>query len=223
MGESELSMRAAGVSRMKAAMLRKYLVPGRCLDMGCGSGLYGVICQERGVEVLQGDLEDRRLPAAKHLSFEVMDANAFELGDRGFENILAFDLIEHLDDAAAFLRMMHRHGRKRLFVSVPNEEDAQPRMMRLTHEHHLDKTHKRLYTREGLAAVLEQTGWCPITIHPMYNTCLFDFPYAVASGRRGAKLAARLVSLQLRVLRKVGLFENRCVGDWIAVAERVEG
>jgi SAM-dependent methyltransferase len=212
-------MCASEVSGNKLQLMREYLVQGRVLDLGCGNGLYGLHVESMGCNVLQIDVADRRDPRARHLPFRIMDASHLDLPEQSFDDVLAFDIMEHLDDDAAFLRGVRSVCRRRLLMSVPNAEDDQPAKLFLTHIHHKDKTHRREYTPDSLRTALEGTGFNILTIQPNFNPSLFHFAHALARASLPAKIAARLISLQCLGLECLGLFENRCVGDWFCVAE----
>ncbi len=219
MRKNELSLYAQGVASGKLRLMKDFPVGGNVLDLGCGNGLYGLHVAAMGCEVLQIDLVDRRDAKARHLPFQVMDAQQLDLPDRSFDHVLAFDVMEHLDDDVHFLQEVRRVCRRTLFLSVPNAEDSQLESLALTFIHHKDKTHRREYSREVLVCLLEQNGFRVVSIEPNFNSRLPFFAHALAKNTFWAKVAARLISLQCKVLQKVGLFENRSVGDWYCVAE----
>jgi hypothetical protein len=127
--------------------------------------------------------------------------------------------MEHLDDDVLFLQEIRRVCRGRVLISVPNADDEQPNRIALTHIHHTDKTHCREYTKDGLVEVMNRAGFQIIEVRPNINTALPYFARALAKERFLAKAAAKLISMQCKLLEKVGLFENRCIGDWYCVAE----
>ena len=219
MKTSNLSLYAAEVSSGKVRLLDDYLASGKVLDLGCGNGLYGLHVVSKGCEVLQIDVADRRDERARHLPYRAMDAQRLLLPNLSFDHVLAFDIMEHLDDDMLFLKEVRRVCRQRLFLSVPNAEDDQLKKLALTHIHHKDKTHRRAYTKESLLAVLGQCGFKVLIMKPNFNTALPNFANALAKDGLPMKIAARLISLQCRFLEKAGWFENRCIGDWYCVAE----
>lgn len=211
----------SGVNPLKEDLLRQFLLPGSVLDVGCGNGLYGLVVVSRGFSVLQLDIEDRRAPQARHLPFRAMDVQRLDLPDNSFDNVVAFDIIEHLDDDTLFLREVRRvcRARGRLLLSVPNPDDEQVRQIALTHIHYTDKTHRREYTKEGLATLLELEGFKVIINKPHLNRALPYFAHALAKKGFLPKVVARFITLQCLLFEHLGLFENRCVADWFCVAE----
>lgn len=55
-----------------------------------------------------------------------MDAQRLTFADNMFANVVAFDIMEHLDDDALFLQEIHRVCRGRVLLSVPIADDEQP-------------------------------------------------------------------------------------------------
>jgi hypothetical protein len=140
-----------------------------------------------------------------------------------FENVVALDILEHMPDEDRFLSAVAAVCTRRLIVSVPNADDSQPAMMGLTHFHHTDKTHRREYSPQSLEAALARHGFRVLETRPQYNTLwAFNAPMALARNNRLSWLAAKSIWAQCRLYEAVGLFENRCVGDWLCAAERID-
>jgi len=218
---SGYSTPTSGVNPLKVDLLRQSLLPGSVLDVGCGNGLYGLVVVSLGSSVLQLDIEDRRAPEARHLPFRAMDVQRLDLPDNSFDNVIAFDIMEHIDNDAFFLQEVRRVLKKRgrLILSVPNSDDEQLRLLSLTHIHHTDKTHRREYTEEGLTTILDQEGFTIIKFLPQFNKAMPFFAHALVKKGFFPKIAARFISLQCLLFEGLGLFENRCVADWFCVAD----
>jgi SAM-dependent methyltransferase len=217
----QLSLSAVGVSPGKLRLLDDFIVPGKVLDVGCGNGLYGLHLASKGCELLQIDLADRRDERARHLPFRIMDAHCLEFSDNEFDHVIAFDIMEHLDDDTKFLQDIQRICKQRLFISVPNEDDEQIAILGMTHIHHKDKTHRREYKRVNLEKALVENRFNVLCIRPNSAAGLAFFAYALAKKNLLAKAAAKLIVIQCKMFMKVGLFENRTVGDWYCVAENM--
>ena len=213
---------SSDVNPNKIALLDSYLVPGRAVELGCGSGQYGEAIGRRCDELLQIDLVDRRAPAARAFPFAAMDAARVGTLGRRFENVVALDILEHMPDEDAFVAALAEVCTRRLMLSVPNADDSQPAIMGLTHFHHTDKTHQREYSPESLEALLARHGFRVIELRPQFNTLwAFNAPMALAKKNRLSWLAAKSIWAQCRLYEKIGLFENRCVADWLCAAERI--
>ena len=99
----KLSLYSKGISLGKLELLDDYISPGKVLDIGCGNGLYDVHLQNKCCHVLQTDLTDRRHDGARHLPSGVMYTHNLNFRDNEFDHVIAFDIMEHLDDDVAFL------------------------------------------------------------------------------------------------------------------------
>jgi len=215
-----LSLFSAGISKGKLNLINDYLLPGSVLDIGCGNGIYGLYVKSLDRELLQIDLADRRDARAKHLSFAVMDAQNLCIAGDSFSNVLAFDIMEHLEEDEKFLQDVRSICDNRLFLSVPNSDDEQIASIGLTHIHHKDKTHKREYSRQQLEGLLARNGYRILCIKPNIAKGITRFPSILAKRSRISRLAARFVSFQCKVFLEMGLFENSIIGDWYCVAEK---
>lgn len=199
----------------------RFLVPGNCLDIGCGNGRYGEPILRKVRSILQIDLVDRRSEEALHYPFQAMDAMNLDLDAKSFDNVVAFDVMEHLEDDRVFLQSIRKVCRKRLILSVPNSDDAQPRRIGLTHMHHTDKTHKREYSRTSLAEVLERNGFSVLEIQAHTNRGLLNASWALAKGSVLSRIAAKSIYLQNVIYERLELFENSCISDWFCAADVV--
>jgi len=140
--------RSADVSKLKGCNTRgiayrweifaKYLsgvsIGASVLDFGAGSLRESFDLVQRGFRVTSIDVDGEALstyrkkynwPAdAQHqiIAHSDLSAAASELGDRRFELIICFDVLEHLADPVSSLRELSSrlHDRGLMFVSVPN-------------------------------------------------------------------------------------------------------
>ena len=205
----------------KLRLLEEFLLSGSSIDLGCGAGQYGDAIARRCGDVLQIDLVDRRRAAAHPLPFTALDAVLVDTLGRTFDNVIAFDLLEHVADEDRLLAAVARICTGRLLLSVPNADDSQPAQLGLTHFHHTDKTHQREYTPQSLTDALARHGFRVIDLRPQLNTLwAFNAPMALARNNRLSWLAAKSIWAQCRLYEAIGLFENRCVADWLCAAER---
>lgn len=220
--EAKRSFCHPGVNPLKSKMLRNHCNAGSLLDVGCGNGLYALDCQDRCSEIIQVDLEDRRDPQARNFKFYTMNAEDLSSLNGPFDNIIAFDIIEHLDDDMGFLKSAHRllkDGGK-LFVSVPNEDNSLLEKINLAHIHFTDKTHRREYSHEGLKSILEDNHFKIVKILPHINKSAVNIPYVLQKGNIISKYMAKFLKLQIRCCEKIGIFENRIIADWFGVLKK---
>lgn len=208
-----------GINPLKRRLLRVHLNPGSVLDVGCGNGLYAFDCRDVCPDILQIDLEDCRDNRAQGFPFRAMDAEDLSVLDGPFDNIIAFDIIEHLNDDIHFLKSAHQllNKKGKFFVSVPNEDNFLLEKLNLAHIHFTDKTHRREYSSENFRAKLEEAGFSMIEFLPQINHSIASVPQILQKCNLFSKGMAKLVSYQIRLLEMVGLFENRVVADWFGV------
>ena len=216
--EKKYSLFSEYISIGKIKLLNDYLIPGNVLDIGSGNGMYGLYLESKGCNVLQIDLLDRRNEKAQHLQFKQMDAQNLKIEHYKYNDVIAFDIIEHLDDDIKFLNDVRRICEGRLFISVPNSEDVQVIKIGLTHIHHKDKTHRREYSKEQLETILANCGFKILELRPNYAP-ISNFARVMAKDYFLPKVAAKIINWQCKAFIKLGLFENRTVGDWYCVAE----
>lgn len=87
------------------------LAPGaRVLDVACGGGLIALPLAEAGYRVEGVDLSESslavargRVPAGADATFRRGDAAALDAPDASYDAVLLFDMLEHVEDAAAVI------------------------------------------------------------------------------------------------------------------------
>lgn len=115
--------------------LTRHVPPGsRVLDYGCGIGSDGLVLLEAGYRVEFADFDN---PSAAYLHWRLerrgLDAPVHDLDDHvpgGFDAAYAFDVIEHVPDALAFVGELERRAQ---LVEV-NLLESEPDDQRLHHE-----------------------------------------------------------------------------------------
>jgi len=106
----------------------------KILDAPCGDGEVSIELAKLGFEVSAVDMVDELLPEARAAlgnRFRVADmTHPLPWADAGFDLIVCIEGIEHLEDAFAFLREMHRLLRSGgiLIVTTPNIISLRSRM-----------------------------------------------------------------------------------------------
>jgi 2-polyprenyl-3-methyl-5-hydroxy-6-metoxy-1,4-benzoquinol methylase len=203
------------------ALLRQAPRGARILDVGCGSGQTGVRLRERGNVVWGADsaAEVQELASERLDRFILADvtspqAMAEALGDERFGVIVFADVLEHLPDPVATLRLYapYLEPDGRLIVSVPNVAVWYVRLGMLlgrfdyTPTGTLDRTHLRFFTRKTLARALADAGFevehldvNPGLARVMVNTLKSRMP-AAKEGDRRALLDSPLYRWYLRLV-----------------------
>jgi 2-polyprenyl-3-methyl-5-hydroxy-6-metoxy-1,4-benzoquinol methylase len=163
--DSDSDFRGGSLDRLVASVLPI----GRTLDIGCGTGGLTVELMRHGHEVVSQDaspaiaelcrrhLEEQGLPTGNVRVGLIEDIAA----DERYDNVVALDVIEHIEDDGAAVRAMRDllapHGR--LLVSVPAISRLYgPKDVAIGHFRRYDRDQlERLLEREGLE--LESVRW----------------------------------------------------------------
>jgi SAM-dependent methyltransferase len=91
--------------------------------------------------------------------FLLGDVSCLAIGDRMFDTVLAFEVLEHVPDLNAALAELRRVARRNIILSVPNCQPAPDLAAAgLTYHHWVDRTHRRFFTLESLEATLSASG-----------------------------------------------------------------
>ncbi len=206
----------------KTNLIKSYLNPGKILDIGCGNGLYALGCTPEANEIIQLDIIDRRSEIVKKFNFIQADVESYEMEPSSIDTIIAFDIIEHLNDDVKFIKKAHDQLKVggRILISVPNEDNSMLEKINLAHIHYTDKTHRREYTDNKLKQLLESNGFNTIVILPHLNSAVLNFPELFIKKNLISKLAAYLLKFTVRFFNYIGIFKNRIVADWFIVAEK---
>jgi SAM-dependent methyltransferase len=142
------------------------------LDVGCNVGVHASFAARQGLSVIGMDIDPKALGHARFmLAWEgaartlVAQADAerpFPFADASFDRVIAFDVIEHLADAAGLLaeirRVLTPDGV--LLLTAPNAMTSWKRRCRRAGlPFFADPTHQHEYTRDGLRATLAEAGF----------------------------------------------------------------
>jgi SAM-dependent methyltransferase len=127
------------------------------LEIGCGHGVAREMLErDLGIPVDGCDLNRTALETAKPgkgnlFVYNILDQKSSLLGR--YDAVLLLDVIEHIDDDAAFVRAALRHLRSGGIVAV-----NVPANMMLFSDYDRVAGHVRRYTRHGLRGLLESCG-----------------------------------------------------------------
>jgi len=163
----------------------------RILDAGCGTGRnlqrYAQLGPAQGIEPSADAVQFCRERGLDNVQQATLEQLPF--GEGSFDLMVATDVLEHVDDDALALRELHRVAAPggRLVMTVPafrwlwSEEDDR-------------LGHRRRYTRKGLRALTEQSGWEPL--FATYFNLLLLAPIALARRFRDRRDAGRAEAAQ---------------------------
>lgn len=142
------------------------------LDVGCGIGLFGDSVRQRNQAVVYGvEIEPRKAEAAKaRLDLVIVGPYDEQAGlpEKFFDCIVFNDVLEHLPDPWAALRLSQRFLKPggTVVASVPNIQHF-PTVWKLlvqgrweyTNSGILDITHLHFFTKAGARDLLEKSGF----------------------------------------------------------------
>ncbi|OGD83676.1 hypothetical protein A2572_01495 [Candidatus Collierbacteria bacterium RIFOXYD1_FULL_40_9] len=134
----------------KANLLKKY-AKGKCLDLGFGSGIYTKYLYDLGHEVTALDNQTSFVETAiknyPDITFMVGKAEKLPFANNQYDTVVAFDILEHIDDKKTLTEIFR--VTKRLIFSVPLQNQEILLRFGLSHAHYLDQTHLRTYTLQS--------------------------------------------------------------------------
>jgi methionine biosynthesis protein MetW len=150
----------------------------RVLDVGCGTGsLSKLLVDGCGAQLIGIEPDPQRAAAAQARGIKVQEAFFDEktVGQLGkFDVVLFADVLEHLPDPAAALRLAHRvlEAGGIVVASVPNIAHWSVRwdLLRGRFDYQpcgiMDATHLRWFTESSIRALFEATGYRVDRIRP---------------------------------------------------------
>ncbi|TQS29601.1 bifunctional 2-polyprenyl-6-hydroxyphenol methylase/3-demethylubiquinol 3-O-methyltransferase UbiG [Microbispora sp. KK1-11] len=140
---------------MLARELRRLGPPGRALDIGAAGGGNTRVLVAHGWDALAADYSETAVELAVRRGLRAIHADACDLPLPGesFDLVLAFDVLEHIEDdhtaARELVRVLRPGGRA--LITVPCD-------MALWSAHDVASFHFRRYAREELTALLRGAG-----------------------------------------------------------------
>ncbi len=110
----------------KSWVLKKVLAqaPGKICELGCGIGMVGNYIQSKGIEYIGFEPAAQIAEAARQVNINVVQGTSDNLQEYNehFDAILAFEVIEHIDNLKATFAGIHRalKPKGRFGFTVPN-------------------------------------------------------------------------------------------------------
>ena len=126
------------------------------LDLGCGYDAYSLALREAGRRCIGCDvsLDYLRAAVSSGLPVAAVDS-ALPFGDRSFDTVLLFEVIEHVPEIEMLLKEAFRIARKNVLVTVPNAEDIE--LLKgndVTYAHMLSSDHVHFFDAPALQQLL---------------------------------------------------------------------
>jgi SAM-dependent methyltransferase len=133
----------------------------RCLDLGSDNGVVSLLLRRQGGDWASGDLTEETVDAIRGLvqtDVHLVREDRLPFADAEFDLVVVADMMEHVEQEAAFVRELARILKPgaRLVVNTPHARNTALRRFRLSLGQ-TDEKHGHLrpgYTRESLTALL---------------------------------------------------------------------
>lgn len=153
--------KTARLNKKRVAILDKYVVGKKVLDIGCGTGIYVDYLSRKGKDAAGIDSVKEFINYARKNykgKFLVADAYKLPFKDKSFDTVIMFDVLEHLEYEEKALKELQRVGKKRIIIIAPRKADKEIRDHGLIFHHYRDATHLRYYTKTKLENLAKKTG-----------------------------------------------------------------
>jgi SAM-dependent methyltransferase len=182
------------------ARLRRLGPPGRAIEIGAAGGGNSLVLVEHGWDTLATEFNPAGVEIARERGLEAIQADARDLPvpDAAFDLLVAFDVLEHIEEDDRVTAEMHRVLRPggTALIAVPCD-------MALWSAHDVATGHVRRYTRETLTAAVRGAGlvidelWSwNVLLRPVVRMrrndssgCDLDRPHPVVNAALGAIVA----------------------------------
>ena len=170
---------------IKAVYRWRGYISKKCLDLGCGHGLYTKIlyAQKNEIESVKIDLEGKTHPDV------ICNAEKLPFEKQTFNVVYSFQVLEHIRDIDKAIQEIRRVLKSdgKLLITVP-----------MTWPHHYDPHDYRRFTKYGIISTLEN-----------YN---FEINEISAMGGTYTTIAALIVNSVGRIVNKSISILNRKIG-----------
>lgn len=132
------------------------LAPGVALDIGAAGGGNTRVLRERGWEsiALEYSAEGAEVAHERGLATVRGDGTRLPLADGCLDAVVAYDVLEHIEDDAAAVAEIHRVLKPDAYALI-----AVPVDMALWSDHDVAVGHVRRYTRQSLRSLLQAGGF----------------------------------------------------------------
>ena len=215
-------------ARQRVARIKTMTQGRRLLDVGCSVGFFHEAAVESGFEVNGVELSSAAISMARpDIRARIVHGDVNVLigqSDRRFDVVTAFDIIEHTYDPARFLREIRAilDPGGVLVISTPDTGHVLRRLMGRSWPMLQPLQHTVLFSRRGIAELLQNTGFRVRAVESAFKTITIDY--------LGEQLAETNAGLY-RVFRAIrGLLPRRVlhgsiavnIGEFIVFAERLQ-
>jgi SAM-dependent methyltransferase len=126
------------------------------LDLGCGFGAYSDALRREGLHCVGCDINlDHLRRAATGLPVAHVDS-LLPFGDKSFDTVLIFEVLEHVGNVHTVLKEAFRVARRNVLITVPNSENIeQMKVNDVTYAHMLSSDHMHFFDPTSLHDLLK--------------------------------------------------------------------
>lgn len=139
------------------------------LDIGCGDGGFTLFSGRQGAEIFVADIDAGNVEravarlcetAARAVHPLVTDANPIPLPDARLDKVVAMEVLEHVDDPAAFLAELVRVGKPgaQYLLSVPAPMSERAQQGIASPAYFQKPNHIHIFEREEFAQLVREAG-----------------------------------------------------------------
>ncbi len=167
--------------RKRLKQFQQYFPSGRLLDVGCSCGYFLDVALEYGYDAYGVELSETAIAAADPaIRPRITRESVNVLGSQrpgSFDLVTAFDIIEHTDNPADFLRQVKALLRPRggLVLSTPDTGHFLRYMLGKRWPMLQPMQHTVLFSRKSLRIALDHAGFKDIHITTAYKTISMDY------------------------------------------------
>lgn len=126
------------------------------LDVGCGNGIY-VNFFAKDKEIQGIDLSHSDGWRENSLLFSIGEASQLKYASKSIDTILAFEVLEHLEDPIQALNEFRRVAKQNIIITVPNcHQTLGMKESNLVFGHYVDPTHINFWDKLTLEELFEK-------------------------------------------------------------------
>ncbi|MBP6217207.1 MAG: class I SAM-dependent methyltransferase [Oligoflexales bacterium] len=138
----------------------------KILDVGCNTGALVSYLNSNGFYAEGIDADEQCIKKAREQSKDLRFHHGSSLSDFSndqFETVVAWNVLEHIQEDDFALGEMLRIASKRVVLCVPREDQISLPYSGVTYRQYVDPTHVHYYTRELLTSMIAKHGSYRIT------------------------------------------------------------
>jgi ubiquinone/menaquinone biosynthesis C-methylase UbiE len=127
------------------------------LDIGCNTGELVGFLNGKGIYAEGMDASHAFIQKAREKFPQCVFHQGVDLGifaDNQFESVVAWNVLEHIDDDRHALAEMLRIAGKNVILSIPKEDELSLPDSRVTYRPYVDPTHKHYYNKAMLTEMI---------------------------------------------------------------------